>query len=1025
MVLSSARYGQLKFPAALGVGLLTIAFCQAPAAAAIDFNRDIRPVLSENCYFCHGPDKNHREANLRLDDRKVALEMGAVVPGKPNSSSLIARIFSSDPDEQMPPPDSRKRLNDEQKRLLRQWVEEGAIYKRHWAYEPPVRPELQKIQGSELRIQNEIDLLVAARLTKEGLVMSPQADRRTLLRRLYFDLIGLPPTPEQVDAFAMNSSSDAYEQVVEHLLASPHYGERMAIGWLDVVRFADTIGYHSDNPRNVWPYRDYVIRSLNENKRFDQFTIEQLAGDLLEGSTQEQQVASCFNRLLLSTEEGGAQAKDYEARMLTDRVRAMGTVWLGQTLGCCQCHDHKFDPTTTKDFYSMGAFFADIDEPIIGHREPGMIVPSAEQSAKLANLKVAATELRKQFDATATKFESDRLAWETAVLAEVSDEDRWKVLQPKALSSSDGVRLIASGDGIIRAESMGSQKVATYVIECRLPLKKITGLRLDVLPGDDMPKQGSGLGPGGSFVLSEFELDDSDGRRLALSRASATTESDGNPAATTIDGVSDDKKGWSVEAAGAAQSICFELQQPLAGDGETALIIHMQQNDGETRLLRRFRLSATDSDKPIHSLQASIPPPEILQLIRIEPGKRKREEQSKITLYFQSRSPELVALQAKTVAAEKVAADFEAGLPHCLVSKSLATPRIVRILPRGNWMDESGPTVSPAVPQFLPQPQVEGQRWLTRLDLAHWVVSRDNPLTARVFVNRLWKQFFGIGISKTLDDIGSQGEWPVHPELLDWLACEFVDSGWDVKHLVRKIVTSQTYRQASSATAELQARDPDNRLLARQSRFRLDAELIRDNTLTISGLLVPTIGGPSVKPYQPDGYWENLNFPVRSYDVTIGPDQYRRGLYTWWQRSYVHPSMLAFDAPTREECAADRSRSNIPQQALVLLNDPTYVEAARAFAGRILQEGGNDVEGRIRWAWRQALGRLPREVEAKTVSVILEKRRAQRAAAPDQAMELLKVGQSSIPEKLDPVELADWTSVARILLNLHESITRN
>ncbi len=755
-----------------------------PAADKVQFNRDIRPILVDNCFQCHGPDKNQRKADLRLDLRDEAIKAEALVPGKPDDSALVARILSDDPAKAMPPRKSNKKLTAEQKALLKRWIAEGAGYQGHWSYEKPVKA--QTPTGV-----NAVDYLVRQRLTRLGLKPSSQADPRTLIRRLSFDLLGLPPTPEEVDAFVQATSKNAesaYQQLVDRLLASPHYGERMATGWLDVVRFADTIGYHSDNPRNVWPYRDYVIKSFNDNKPFDRFTVEQLAGDLLPDSTTEQKVASCFNLLLLTTEEGGAQPRDYEARMLTDRVRAVGTVWLGQTWGCCQCHDHKFDPSTSRDFYALGAFFADIKEPVIGRRDPGLMLGDAKQKAEVDRLKKEVAELQKQTDA-----------------------------------------------------------------------KK--------------PKE--------------------------------------QPA---------------------------ELKNKLA--------------------------------------------------------------------------------QAK-----KALADFEATVPYCMVSVS-TTPRVVHYLPRGNWMDQSGPVMQPAFPKYLPQPAVENDRRLTRLDLARWIVSRDNPLTARTFVNRLWKQLFGLGLSKSLDDLGSQGEWPVNPELLDSLACEFMDSGWDVKHLVRLIVTSQTYRQVSTATRELQARDPDNRLLARQSRFRLDAELIRDNALAVSGLLARKIGGPSVKPYQPDGYWENLNFPTRQYQADSGENQYRRGLYTWWQRSFLHPSLLAFDAPTREECAADRNRSNIPQQALVLLNDPTYVEAARTFAGRILQEGGSATPARIRWAWRQALQRQPRPEEIERIETLVEKHLKQYEAEPQSAQALLKVGQQPAPP-MKPAELAAWTSVARVLLNLHETITRN
>ncbi len=850
----------------LAVGLWShMAWCGSLDARAesarLQFNRDIRPILAEHCYSCHGPDKNHREADLRLDDPEIASALGAIVPGDPDASELVRRIESDDPSEAMPPHESHRSLTSSQIQTLRQWIREGAGYERHWAYEPPVR---SPVAGGK----HSIDALVENKLSTLNLETSAEADRRTLIRRLSFDLLGLPPTPQEVRDFVDDPGSDACERLVERLLQSPHFGERMAQGWLDVVRYADTIGYHSDNPQPVWPYRDYVIRSFNDNKPFDQFTMEQLAGDLLPNPTQEQLVGSCFNRLLLTTEEGGAQAKDYEARMLADRVRAVGTVWLGQTLGCSQCHDHKFDPATQHDFYSLGAFFADIDEPIIGRREAGMALTTADEAAKLSSLRNAVEELRRQYDATSPELAAAAEAWERVVLANIEYRER----------------------------------------------------------------------------------------RQTLAKA---------------------------------------------------------------------RSAAADDDKA-DDPDFSIPPDEILSILRIAAQQRTPEQAAAVLAHFKQQLPELSDLRGRLESAEQALVEFETSLPHCLVSKSLATPRTVRVLPRGNWMDESGPIVEPALPRYLAaeSPEASGAR-LTRLDLARWIVSRENPLTARVFVNRLWKQFFGVGISKSLDDLGSQGEWPTNPELLDHLACEFMDSGWDVKHLVRHIVTSKTYRQASTAPPDLIARDPDNRLLARQSRFRLDAELVRDNAMAISGLLEPTIGGPSVRPYQPDGYWEYLNFPERTYVADQGPAQYRRGIYTWWQRTFAHPSMLAFDAPSREECCAERPRSNIPQQALVLLNDPTYVEAARAFAARILDEGGNRDDARIAWAWRQALGRPPRQQELEIAAALVAKHRAEIAADRESADPLLGVGQAPVADDVDRVELAAWTSVARLILNLHETITRN
>jgi hypothetical protein len=699
---------------------------------------------------------------------------------------------------------------------------------------------------------------VQKRLAHLGLKPSPEADRRTLIRRLYSDLLGLPPSPAEVSAFVGDTQPDAYPKLVSKLLASPHYGERMAMGWLDVVRFADTIGYHSDTPRNVWPYRDWVINSFNENKRFDRFTVEQIAGDLMPDANLQTRVGSAFNRLILSTEEGGAQAKDYEARMLTDRVRAIGAAWLGQTTGCAQCHDHKFDPFTTKDFYSLGAFFADIKEAIIGRREDGMLVISDAQQAEMTRLDATLAAAKKTVDAVASQLDAAQKGWEAEQIA-----------------------------------ALGS--------------------------GATLPE--------------------------------------------------------------------------LAKDAK-----------------------ASEADKKMAQLATSA--------LKKEAKTRNAKEKLDLQSYFRTKATALFREEtAALTAAEKARKDFYEPLPKCLVSESTPQARTVRILPRGNFLDESGELVKAAFPHYLPQPRVEGRN-LTRLDLAEWLVSRENPLTARTVMNRMWKQFFGTGLSKVLDDLGAQGEPPLNPALLDWLACEFMDSGWDLKHMVRLLVESATYKQTSLSSAALTAADPYNREHARQSAFRYDAELVRDHALAIAGLLAPKIGGPSVKPYQPERYWENLNFPTREWANDSGEGLYRRGLYTWWQRSFLHPSLLAFDAPSREECCAERTRSNIPQQALVLLNDPTYVEAARAFAARIVQESKGSSEERLAWAFQQALQRNARPEELKTLLSVLDNNRARYQTDVAAAETVLKIGQAPLPTPADKVEIAAWMHVARVLLNLHESITR-
>ena len=819
--------------------LLLLSFASAAllngAQEKISYNRQIRPILSDQCFSCHGPDANKRKAKLRLDIREDALKPAksdaiAIVPGKPDESELITRIFETEEDEIMPPPKTHKTLSKDQKELIRQWIAEGAEYQGHWAYLPVVKPPVDASVG------NPIDTLVSARQKTLGLAPAAEADKRTLIRRLYADLHGLPASPAEVEAFAKDNAPDAYEKLVDRLMAAPAYGERMAVWWLDLVRYADSAGYHSDKPRSVWPFRDYIIASFNQNKPFDQMTIEHLAGDLLPDASLEQKIGSGFNKLLLTTDEGGAQPKDYEARYMQDRVRAVGTVWLAQTWMCSQCHDHKFDPMLAKDFYSMGAFFADIDEGIIASPEKGIPLADMEQQKKLTELEGQQKKLQMAYD-----------------------DQSQEVMQ--------------------RLEEWGKAKLK----------------------------------------------------------------------------------------AGAKDAWVKTFSMPVA--------------------------------------------------------KRSDKDVKKALDVYKSDAPEFAAIKKQLEAAKTNFKAADDATPYCIVTKATTNKRTVRILPRGDFLNETGEVVKAALPSYLPKPTIEG-REPNRLDLAKWIVARDNPLTSRVLVNRLWKLYFGIGLSKSLEDFGLQGEMPPNAPLLDWLAAEVMERNWNVKDMVRLMVTSKTYQLTSVATPEMLTRDPENRELTRQSRYRLDAEFIRDFSLATSHLLVPTIGGPSVKPYQPDGYWENLNFPPRTWDVSAGEAQYRRGLYTWWQRMFLHPSMLAFDATTREECTAERTRSNIPQQALALLNDPSFVESAKAMAMRVMKEASGDDTARLNWLWREVLQRPPTDSERATLLALLQKHRAEFHADVSAATAFSKVG--SVPTTgVDAVELAAWSSVTRVVMNLHEFITRS
>jgi hypothetical protein len=1014
--------------ATISLAVISLAASFAPGAEVSipekpEYNRDVRPILADACFRCHGFDKNTRDGGRRLDLREGALSendgIRAIVPGKLEDSDLHTRIHSSDRDEIMPPPKANKQLSAREKAILDRWIEQGAEYQEHWAYIAPKRPTPPTAANPDGKSSsgNSADAFILARQQQLGLKRVGEADRATLYRRLSFDLLGLPPKPEEVGAFVNDKSPDAYEKLVDRLLASPHYGERMAVWWLDLVRYADSIGYHSDNPRNVWPYRDYVIRAFNDDMHFDRFTIEQVAGDLLPNPTQAQKVASAYNRLILTTEEGGAQPKQYEAKYVTDRVKSIGTTWLAQTYMCAECHDHKYDPFTTRDFYALGAFFGDIKEDSVGRREPGMLAPSPEQEATMKENDARVAALQMKLDTNTPELEAAQREWEKA---NTPRNENWKALHPTSASGENAAKLTVVEDQSITPESNPISD--TYKVELVLPAGT-TAVRLDVLANKGLPAGGPGRASNGNFVLSEFQIEH-DNNPLKISTATATFEQPEFGANLTIDGKKGaGDKGWAVHGnIGKDASAYFELAEPIVQD--TPVVVLMSQNAGGNHTIGKFRLSATNDAKPIRAPFSKVPA-DIASILKTPREQRDAKMLQKLAAHFRGIAPQLDPVRKDFAEAKKVREAFINSIGRCLVSESMPTPRKVRVLPRGDWMNESGDVMQPATPGYLPgaPKPAEGKR-LTRLDLANWLISRQNPLTARVFVNRLWKLFYGMGLSKTVDDLGTQGELPANQALLDWLACEFMDSGWDVKHMVRLMVTSSSYRLASTATKEMLAQDPFNREMARGGRWRLDAEFVRDNALTISGLITHQVGGPSVKPYQPAGYWENLNFPAREWDNDKDRNQWRRGLYTWWQRSYLQPSLLAFDASTREECTSDRPRSNIPQQALALLNDPTYVEASRAFATRIIREGGASISDKCGWAFRQATGRTASEDERQVLTGLYDQHLAQYTQDLDAAKKFIATGYTPVPTGIAPAELAAWTSVARAILNLHETITR-
>jgi hypothetical protein len=1044
-----------------------------PVQRRIEFNSDIRPILSDNCFFCHGPDRNKRQADLRLDTKEGLFAssgaLPAVTPEKPEESELYRRIVSKDPEHQMPPADSGKVLSEQQIELLKQWIEQGAEFQGHWAFLP-----IRSVTSSSSAAQPEkssdvsgdaaaavIDELIADKLQQQKLVYSPEADRVTLIRRLSFDLLGLPPAVEDVNRFVNDSSESAYEKLVDSLLASPHFGERMAVWWLDLARYADTVGYHGDQEMSVSPFREYVIRSFNQNKPFDQFTKEQLAGDLFPSPNREQLIASGYNRLGMMSAEGGVQDKEYLAKYIAERVRNASGTWLGITLGCAECHDHKFDPFTSRDFYRFEAFFADIRERGLysgadanGAWGPSIKVPDTSQEARLQELTTQIAETKTILETETDEIAAARTEW-------IRRQTGWTVLKPDQLITESGATLTMSDDGSVLATGTASPH-DVYTLRLNAVPSGVTAFRLEVLPHDSLPKKGPGRAENGNFVLTEFQVTQTAAEQTSgdkkIATENAAPESDGvqfrhasatfeqaseNPAADVTKGIysvfkSIDRdatggtRGWAIaDKSGEAHVAVFETNEPLKSSSDSELVIRLIQKDqvaGHT--IGRFRLSVTTSTSSIQASPAL--PVSIEMALSVPESERTSAQQTELIAYYRTVAPLLAETRNTLASLEKTRAELDATIPVSLITESVP-PRMVRILRRGNWMDESGEAVTPGFPESInavmqavpADTTANSDRALNRLDLAQWIMSAENPLTSRVIVNRLWKVFFGAGLSRKLDDLGAQGESPSHPELLDYLSGHLIQDQWDLKSLMKSIVMSRAYRQASTADANLKETDPYNRWLARQGRFRLDAEFVRDNALAVSGLLVNRTGGRSVRPYQPPGYWAYLNFPTREWQNSSGEDLYRRGLYTHWQRQYLHPSLLAFDAPSREECTADRARSNTPLQSLVLLNDPIYVEAARVFAALILHQKANDTDVRLDFAFRRCLSRPIRQEESDLLRDILEKHRAEYAADPKAAAEVLSVGAHAASADLDPAELAAWTSVARIILNLHETITRN
>jgi hypothetical protein len=1029
-------------PLAIGCLLFGLASGSSSAADRIDFNRDIRPILADKCFKCHGFDDQARQAGLRLDQRDAAvrpLESGvvAVVPGKSADSELFVRVSSKDADTKMPPPDSGKTLTDDQIAKLRQWIDEGAEYKGHWSFSVPTRPALPKVEHKDW-VRVPIDQFILARLEQEKLLPLPEAGKRDLLRRLTFDLTGLPPTLAELDAFLLDNSADAYEKVVDRLLASPRFGEHKARYWLDAARYADTHGLHFDNERYVWLYRDYVVNALNSNKPFDQFSLEQMAGDLLPNPTLEQKIATGFNRCNVTTNEGGSIDDEVLVRYGVDRVETMSTVFLGLTMGCAVCHDHKFDPITQKEFYRLFAFYSwSADRAMDGNIQlPPPIVKAAtpEQQAQLDDFdrriadvrKLVADELSKinyaeppESQSPTTFAEPTEYVWiddDTPRGAKQQGDSPWEFISKSKLAPYSGQRASTrTAEGVSQHFFTDANpplrvgegdKLFTYVyLDPSKPPKTImlqwndgtwehrAFWGEDLIPFGSGPESPNHLHQGPLPKVGEWVRLEVEAERVGLKPGAALN----GWAFTQYDGrVYWDKAG-------------IVTRTPQAGTGFDSLA----KWDAYERSQRRSAL-----------------PDPVKSAVRTDPEKRNDEQKKQIREYFLTKiypktRPTFEAYDKQIEDLNKQRRELDAKIPASLVMEDMDKPRDTFVLIRGQY-DKKGEKVEPGIPAALGKLPDDAPK--NRLGLARWITSRENPLTARVTVNRTWQQYFGTGLVETAEDFGAQGQLPTHPDLFDWLAVEFIESGWDVKKLHKLIVMSATYRQSTQVTPDLLARDPDNELYTRGPRFRIDGEMVRDQALYLSGLLNEKLGGRPVRPYQPEGIWEAVAFKgsnTEYFKPDAGDALYRRSLYSFWKRTAPPPSMVTFDAPNRESCVVRRARTNTPLQALVLMNDTQFVEAARFFAQRAIEDGGDTPEKRLAYAFRTATARRPSANELAVLSRVFQSHFDGYKSDPEAAKKLLDVGaKKSDLTKFDASELAAYTMATSLILNLDETITK-
>ncbi|MFO0888120.1 MAG: PSD1 and planctomycete cytochrome C domain-containing protein [Isosphaeraceae bacterium] len=1009
-----------------GTGAEPLADEKATPARPVKFTRDIRPILARHCFACHGPDEGQRKAKLRLDTREGALadrDGGRpFAPGSVDESEALRRITSDDPTEQMPPGGKEKRLSAEQVALLTSWVEQGAPWESHWAFEKPARPPLPPVQHPGWP-KNPIDRFVLARLEREGLTPAPEADPATLLRRACLDLTGLPPTPEQAAAFFGDKAPGAYERLVDRLLRSPAYGERWARMWLDLARYADTKGYEKDLTRTIWRFRDWVIDAFNGDMPYDRFSTEQLAGDLLPGAGREALLATAFHRNTLTNDEGGTDDEEFRIAAVKDRVDTTVQVWMGLTMGCAKCHSHKYDPIGQKEYYQFYAFFdqtADRDRYDDGPAEP---FPTAEQQGRLDALKGRIEKLRSAMAKPTPEQAKALRQWEEKTRGQAT----WAALRPAAMKAASGSALALQPDGSVLAKGPGPAK-ETYELTFDLPSGPLAALRLEALPDPSLPKKGVGRSRNdGNFVLSGIELvlagPDGKPAPLGLARAEADFEQSGYPVAHALKNPDPRKHGWAVSPRQAeAHQAIFHLASPVTvapGSKLTVRLDHQFEFAYPGFSLGRYRLSLTSRPNPAI---APVVPEAIVQALGVPAEKRTPEQSATLWEHFAAGAPETKATRDEIESLTKQVDGILASVRTPVAQELPADRRrVTKVHRRGNFLDQGEP-VEPSTPAFFPPLPKDAPR--NRLGVAEWLFSAENPLTARVAVNRYWAQFFGRGLVETQEDFGAQGQPPSHPELLDWLACELRDGGWSMKKLCRLIVTSATYRQSSKVSPELFQKDRPNRLLARGPRFRLEAEMIRDSALLVSGLLSRKMHGPSVMPHQPEGIWRST-YNTDKWVLSPGENRYRRGLYTFLKRTSPHPALMTFDAPSREVCTIRRITTNTPLQALVTLNDPAFIEAAQALARRMTREAGPAAADRLRHGLKLALVREPETREVEALHALYRKRLAHYRDHRDEAVAFATDPLGPLPPGCDPAELAALTAAGNVILNLDEFLTRN